>query len=105
MTIFHLIFQVFPLEHLQIFTEEELERLLCGERDFLAVRSYCLIDLVMGNADLSLLISDLVLKQFNEVLDHIKFDHGYTASSPPVVNVSDTLYFCFWCFCYKFHLN
>ena len=26
--------------------------------------------------------------QFNELLDHIKFDHGYTASSPPVVNVS-----------------
>ena len=24
----------------------------------------------------------------NELLDHIKFDHGYTASSPPVVNVS-----------------
>ncbi|KAG6745070.1 hypothetical protein POTOM_051712 [Populus tomentosa] len=35
--------------------EEELERLLCGERDFWA---------------------------FNELLDHIKFDHGYTASSP-----------------------
>ena len=27
------------------------------------------------------------LEQFNELLDHIKFDHGYTASSPPVVNV------------------
>ncbi|XP_044482153.1 E3 ubiquitin-protein ligase UPL4 isoform X2 [Mangifera indica] len=56
--------QVFPLEHLQIFTEEELERLLCGERDFLA---------------------------FNEVLDHIKFDHGYTASSPPVVNLLEII--------------
>jgi hypothetical protein len=27
------------------------------------------------------------LEQFNELLDHIKFDHGYTASSPPIVNV------------------
>ena len=23
----------------------------------------------------------------NEVLDHVKFDHGYTSSSPPVENV------------------
>ena len=35
--IFNLILQVFPIEHLKIFTEEELERLFCGERDFLAV--------------------------------------------------------------------
>ncbi|KAJ0088161.1 hypothetical protein Patl1_32033 [Pistacia atlantica] len=57
--------QVFPIELLQIFTEEELERLLCGERDFLA--------------------------QFNELLDHIKFDHGYTASSPPIVNLLEII--------------
>ncbi|KAJ4704835.1 E3 ubiquitin-protein ligase UPL4 [Melia azedarach] len=56
--------QVFSIEHLQIFTEEELERLLCGERDFLA---------------------------FNELLDHIKFDHGYTASSPPIVNLLEII--------------
>ncbi|KAJ4841387.1 hypothetical protein Tsubulata_011558 [Turnera subulata] len=56
--------QVFPIEHLKIFTEEELERLLCGERDFWA---------------------------FNELLDHIKFDHGYTASSPPIINVCTNL--------------
>lgn len=31
--VLYLVFQVFPIEHLQIFTEEELERLLCGERD------------------------------------------------------------------------
>jgi hypothetical protein len=30
-------FQVFPIKHLMIFTEEELERLLCGEREFWAV--------------------------------------------------------------------
>ncbi|KAG7964552.1 hypothetical protein I3843_09G176100 [Carya illinoinensis] len=51
--------QVFPMEHLQIFTEDELEHLLCGEHDSLV---------------------------FNELLDHVKFDHGYTASSLPIVN-------------------
>ncbi|XP_038695808.1 E3 ubiquitin-protein ligase UPL4-like isoform X2 [Tripterygium wilfordii] len=56
--------QVFPIEHLQIFTEEELERLLCGECDFIA---------------------------FNELLDNIKFDHGYTASSPPVISLLEII--------------
>ncbi|OVA09927.1 HECT [Macleaya cordata] len=50
--------QVFPIKSLKIFTEEEIERLLCGERD--AWTS-------------------------NELLDHIKFDHGYTVSSPPII--------------------
>jgi hypothetical protein len=40
--VFYLVFQVFPIEHLQIFTEEELERLLCGERDSWAV---CILSL------------------------------------------------------------
>ncbi|XP_052173032.1 E3 ubiquitin-protein ligase UPL4 isoform X2 [Diospyros lotus] len=52
--------QVFSIQHLQVFTEEELERLLCGEREFCSS---------------------------NEMLDHIKFDHGYTASSPPIINL------------------
>ncbi|KAL3531894.1 hypothetical protein ACH5RR_005415 [Cinchona calisaya] len=52
--------QVFPIRHLQLFTEEELERLLCGERE---------------------------LWDSNELLNHLKFDHGYTASSPPIVNL------------------
>ncbi|POO01586.1 Coatomer beta subunit [Trema orientale] len=56
--------QVFPIEQLQIFTEEELERLLCGENDSWAV---------------------------DELVDHVKFDHGYTASSPPVVNLLEII--------------
>jgi hypothetical protein len=40
--VLYLVFQVFPIEHLQIFTEEELERLLCGERDSWAV---CILSL------------------------------------------------------------
>ncbi|XVF07968.1 hypothetical protein REPUB_Repub06bG0184900 [Reevesia pubescens] len=56
--------QVFAIKHLQIYTEEELDRLLCGERDFWA---------------------------FNELLEHIKFDHGYTASSPPIINLLEII--------------
>ncbi|XP_010543365.1 PREDICTED: E3 ubiquitin-protein ligase UPL4 [Tarenaya hassleriana] len=56
--------QVFPIEHLRIFNEDELELLLCGERD---------------------------IWNMNEVLDHIKFDHGYTASSPPVQHLLEIL--------------
>ncbi|KMS95508.1 hypothetical protein BVRB_007490 [Beta vulgaris subsp. vulgaris] len=56
--------QVISDKHLQIFTEEELERLLCGERD-------------------SWLSGDL--------FDHIKFDHGYTAGSPPIINFLEVI--------------
>ncbi|KAL5546226.1 hypothetical protein UlMin_005913 [Ulmus minor] len=56
--------QVFPVEQLQIFTEEELEHLLCGEQDSWAL---------------------------NELVDHVKFDHGYTASSPPVTNLLEII--------------
>ncbi|GMI80035.1 ubiquitin-protein ligase 4 [Hibiscus trionum] len=56
--------QVFSISHLRIFTEEELERLLCGEHHYWA---------------------------FNELLEHIKFDHGYTASSPPIINLLEII--------------
>ncbi|PKU64336.1 E3 ubiquitin-protein ligase UPL4 [Dendrobium catenatum] len=56
--------EVFPLKSLQIFTEDELERVLCGEQETWT---------------------------FSELLDHVKFDHGYTASSPPVINLLETI--------------
>nr|XP_043609568.1 E3 ubiquitin-protein ligase UPL4 [Erigeron canadensis]XP_043609569.1 E3 ubiquitin-protein ligase UPL4 [Erigeron canadensis] len=56
--------QVFPINHLQIFTDEELERLLCGESE-------------TWNA--------------NQLSDLIKFDHGYTASSPPIIHFLDIM--------------
>ncbi|KAL3628555.1 E3 ubiquitin-protein ligase upl4 [Castilleja foliolosa] len=56
--------QVFPIRHLKVFTEDELERLLCGEH-------------VPWNSD--------------ELLDHIKFDHGYTISSPPIENLLEIM--------------
>lgn len=56
--------QVFPIRHLEIFTEDELECLLCGEHE---------------------------LWNSSALLDHIKFDHGYTVSSPPVVNLLEIM--------------
>ncbi|KAL2554468.1 E3 ubiquitin-protein ligase [Forsythia ovata] len=56
--------QVFPIRHLEVFTEDELECLLCGEHE---------------------------LWKSTELLDNIKFDHGYTVSSPPVVNLLEIM--------------
>ncbi|KAL0555512.1 hypothetical protein IC582_009460 [Cucumis melo] len=56
--------QVFPIEHLQVFTAEELERLICGEQDIWA-------------------LSDL--------LDNMKFDHGYTSSSPSIIHLLEII--------------
>ncbi|ONK77022.1 uncharacterized protein A4U43_C02F2300 [Asparagus officinalis] len=56
--------EVFPLKDLQMFTEGELERLLCGERD---------------------------TWDFGQLLDHIKFDHGYTASSTSITNLLEII--------------
>ncbi|KAK9154145.1 hypothetical protein Sjap_001625 [Stephania japonica] len=56
--------QVFPIQRLQIFTEEELEHLLCGE---------------------------LFAWDSNVLLNNIKFDHGYTASSPQITNFMEII--------------
>ncbi|AQK94368.1 E3 ubiquitin-protein ligase UPL4 [Zea mays] len=56
--------EVFPLKKLQVFSEDELERLLCGEQD---------------------------TWDFAKLVDHIKFDHGYTSSSPPVINLLEII--------------
>uniref|UniRef100_A0A1D1YN22 HECT-type E3 ubiquitin transferase n=1 Tax=Anthurium amnicola TaxID=1678845 RepID=A0A1D1YN22_9ARAE len=56
--------EVFPMKALQIFTEDELEHLLCGEQNSWT---------------------------FSELLDHIRFDHGYTATSPPVISFLETI--------------
>lgn len=56
--------QVFPIENLRIFSEGELERLLCGEQDAWT----CI-----------------------ELLEHVKFDHGYTASSEAIINLLEII--------------
>ncbi|TYI41205.1 hypothetical protein ES332_A01G003500v1 [Gossypium tomentosum] len=52
--------QVFDIASLQIFTPQELDYLLCGRRE---------------------------LWEAETLTDHIKFDHGYTAKSPVIINL------------------
>nr|KAJ0190324.1 hypothetical protein LSAT_V11C800424270 [Lactuca sativa] len=72
--------QVFDVSSLQIFSPSELDYLLCGRRE-------------MWEAD--------------TLVEHIKFDHGYTSKSPVVINVNNErvqsrtikgiLSICYWC--------
>ncbi|XP_010690374.2 E3 ubiquitin-protein ligase UPL3 [Beta vulgaris subsp. vulgaris] len=56
--------QVFDVTSLQIFSPDELDCLLCGRRE---------------------------LWQPEMLVDHIKFDHGYTAKSPAIVNLLEIM--------------
>ncbi|KAJ6671534.1 E3 UBIQUITIN-PROTEIN LIGASE TRIP12 [Salix viminalis] len=56
--------QVFDISSLQIFTPQEMDYLLCGRRE---------------------------LWEPDTLVDHIKFDHGYTAKSPAIVNLLEIM--------------
>ncbi|PIA57405.1 hypothetical protein AQUCO_00600259v1 [Aquilegia coerulea] len=56
--------QVFDISSLQIFSPNELDYLLCGRRE---------------------------LWEAETLVDHIKFDHGYTAKSPTIVNLLEIM--------------
>ncbi|XP_073148393.1 E3 ubiquitin-protein ligase UPL3 [Henckelia pumila] len=56
--------QVFDISTLQIFSANEVDYLLCGRRE---------------------------LWKADALADHIKFDHGYTAKSPAVVNLLEIM--------------
>ncbi|KAL3539084.1 hypothetical protein ACH5RR_002450 [Cinchona calisaya] len=56
--------QVFDISTLQIFSPNELDYLLCGRRE---------------------------LWKAETLVDHIKFDHGYTAKSPAIVNLLEIM--------------
>nr|KAJ0189415.1 hypothetical protein LSAT_V11C800439350 [Lactuca sativa] len=56
--------QVFDISALQIFTPNELDHLLCGQRE---------------------------LWEADKLVDHIKFDHGYTSKSPAIVNLLEIM--------------
>ncbi|KAJ4964350.1 hypothetical protein NE237_024289 [Protea cynaroides] len=56
--------QVFDVSSLQIFSPGELDYLLCGRRE---------------------------LWEAETLVDHIKFDHGYTAKSPAIVNLLEIM--------------
>ncbi|CAM0958006.1 unnamed protein product [Alopecurus aequalis] len=56
--------ELFALKALKIFNEEEMERILCGEQDAWAS---------------------------SKLEDHIEFEHGYDANSPPIVSFLEIL--------------
>ncbi|WOG84167.1 hypothetical protein DCAR_0103348 [Daucus carota subsp. sativus] len=56
--------QVFDIAALQIFSPDELDYLLCGRRE---------------------------LWKMESLADHIKFDHGYNAKSPAIVNLLEIM--------------
>uniref|UniRef100_A0A0D9WC73 HECT-type E3 ubiquitin transferase n=1 Tax=Leersia perrieri TaxID=77586 RepID=A0A0D9WC73_9ORYZ len=56
--------EVFALKTLQLFSEDEMERILCGEQDSWAS---------------------------SKLEDHIDFDHGYDANSPSVISFLEIL--------------
>ncbi|KAI3736382.1 hypothetical protein L6452_15921 [Arctium lappa] len=56
--------QVFDVSALQIFSPNELDYLLCGHRE---------------------------LWETDELVEHIKFDHGYTSKSPAIVNLLEIM--------------
>ncbi|KAH9331575.1 hypothetical protein KI387_003683 [Taxus chinensis] len=56
--------EVFPVTSLQLFSESELENLLCGGNDLWTAQS---------------------------LFESIKFDHGYTSSSPPIINLLEII--------------
>ncbi|XP_065865567.1 E3 ubiquitin-protein ligase UPL3 [Euphorbia lathyris] len=56
--------QVFDITSLQIFSPKELDYLLCGRRE---------------------------LWETETLVDHIKFDHGYTAKSPAILNLLEIM--------------
>ncbi|XP_044488223.1 E3 ubiquitin-protein ligase UPL3-like [Mangifera indica] len=56
--------QVFDISSLQIFTPHELDHLVCGRRE---------------------------LWEAETLAEHIKFDHGYTARSPAIVNLLEIM--------------
>lgn len=92
-------FQVFEISALQIFSPTELDYLLCGRKELWKVMfcfswtQYSTVWSCMMSS--SYWISFLLLIQAETLVDHIKFDHGYTAKSPAIVYVS--LFFsCQW---------
>ncbi|KAH9622519.1 hypothetical protein KSS87_008684 [Heliosperma pusillum] len=56
--------QVFDITSLQIFYQSEIDYLLCGHRE---------------------------LWKAETLVDHIKFDHGYTAKSPAIINLLEIM--------------
>lgn len=92
-------YQVFDISTLQIFTPHELDYLLCGRRELWQV-SYLVI---FEFSKLLVLFASFIESplQAETLAEHIKFDHGYTAKSPAIINVSSQwLLDCFFSICW-----
>uniref|UniRef100_A0A0E0MDG3 HECT-type E3 ubiquitin transferase n=1 Tax=Oryza punctata TaxID=4537 RepID=A0A0E0MDG3_ORYPU len=63
-TIYYYALQVFDISSLKIFSPEELDYLICGRRE---------------------------IWEPDSLVDNIKFDHGYTAKSPAIVNLLEIM--------------
>lgn len=80
--------QVFALKTFKMFTEKEMERILCGEQDSWAVCIFLYsFKLCAKSSDCSNFGFFMQLKNFE---DHMEFEHGYDMSSPSIITVSTT---------------
>lgn len=84
------LFQVFDISSLQIFSPRELDYLICGRRELWEVRfflSSIAYTLIPNLYHFWECINNHYMLQAEKLVDHIKFDHGYTAKSPVIANV------------------
>ena len=89
---FTLILQVFDISSLQIFSPQELDYLICGRQEIWEVG---LCSLYPSYSMLSIPLNKSWSLQPESLVDNIKFDHGYTAKSPAIVNVSASVLTCY----------
>lgn len=79
---------MFALKTFKMFTEKEMERILCGEQDSWAVCIFLYsFKLCAKSSDCSNFGFFMQLKNFE---DHMGFEHGYDMSSPSIITVSTT---------------
>jgi E3 ubiquitin-protein ligase TRIP12 len=88
-----IVLQVFDVTSLQIFSPHELDYLICGRRELWEAIYY--LNFGVFYLAIKYLLSDnenANIFQADTLVDHIKFDHGYTAKSLVIVNVRTFLF-------------
>lgn len=86
---------MFDISSLQIFSPQELDYLICGRQEIWEVM---LCPLYPSYSMLSIPLNKSLFLQPESLVDNIKFDHGYTAKSPAIVNVSVSVLTCHICY-------
>ncbi|GKA88351.1 E3 ubiquitin protein ligase UPL3 [Tanacetum coccineum] len=81
---------VFDISALQIFSPDELDYLLCGHTELWEVKFLSFWLLVMVKYFKSIMGEHtskvIIFMVTDKLVEHIKFDHGYTSKSPAVVD-------------------